>query len=48
MAGVVQEAGLMECRKYYKDCHEGSFIFKFSDNGEVFDLQHGLVGHLEK
>lgn len=23
-------------------------IFKFSDNGEVFDLQHGLVGHLEK
>lgn len=23
-------------------------IFKFSDTGEVFDLQHGLVGHMEK
>ncbi|TAN45377.1 MAG: hypothetical protein EPN22_03065 [Nitrospirae bacterium] len=23
-------------------------IFKFSDNGEVFDIQHGLVGHLTK
>lgn len=23
-------------------------VFRFSDNGEVFDIQHGLVGHLAK